>query len=291
MPDLIQDTIVVPPNSTLVGASPTRTFKDADGKHYSGTVPVALDGTPLGELLVALIAKLSSDPATQTTLAAVLSALASVPVTNANLDVALSTRTKPADQQHTIVDSIPSVVVTNGNLDVALSTRTKPSDVQSVSGTVAVTNANLDAKLSDIKAKTDNLDVALSTRTKSTDIQAVSGTVAVTSSYLDAKLSDIKALLQPLPIWSIGPVSVSGGASLDLRPAEGDEIRIENFTYDGDIELYVYDGALQLVTSFTGPNASFGYTFRSTHERYYQIKNNTAGAFLITAEGMYTLKV
>jgi hypothetical protein len=195
MSDLSQDTIIVPPNSALVGASPTRTFKDADGKHYSGTVPVALDGTPLGEVL------------------------------------------------------------------------------------------------SDIKTKTDNLDVALSTRTKPSDTQIVSGTVAVTSSYLDTKLSEIKALLEPLPVWSIGPVSVSGGASLDLRPDAGDEIRIENFTYDGDIELYVYDGTLQLVTAFTGPNASYGYTFRSTHERYYQIQNTTAGAFLITAEGMYTTKV
>jgi hypothetical protein len=32
-------------------------------------------------------------------------AVASVPVTNANLDVLLSTRTKPADQQHAIIDS------------------------------------------------------------------------------------------------------------------------------------------------------------------------------------------
>lgn len=78
-------------------------------------------------------------------------------VTNAgltNLDVALSTRTKPADQQHAIIDSgtttvtqgtgtnlhvvvdtAPSTAVTNTgltNLDVALSTRTKPSDQQHV---------------------------------------------------------------------------------------------------------------------------------------------------------------
>lgn len=82
------------------------------------------------------------------------------PVSNAglsNIDVALSTRTKPSDQQHTIVDSgtltavtsiTNSVAVTNAglsNLDVALSTRTKPADQQHTildSGTLtSITNA------------------------------------------------------------------------------------------------------------------------------------------------------
>lgn len=87
-----------------------------------------------------------------------------------NVDVALSTRTKPSDQQHAIidsgttvvtqptgtnlhvvVDSAPTTAVTNAgltNLDVALSTRTKPADQQHAiidSGTVtavtAITNA------------------------------------------------------------------------------------------------------------------------------------------------------
>ena len=78
-----------------------------------------------------------------------------VAVTNANLDVALSTRTKPADQQHAIIDSGSCAVTgTVGvtNLDVALSTRTKPADQQHViidsSAAVAVTNANLDVATS-----------------------------------------------------------------------------------------------------------------------------------------------
>lgn len=72
----------------------------------------------------------------------------------ANLDVALSTRTKPSDQQHVIVDSSAAVAVTvaalpnEPNLDVALSTRLKPGDtltgvttLTSITNPVAVTLA------------------------------------------------------------------------------------------------------------------------------------------------------
>lgn len=89
-----------------------------------------------------------------------------------NIDVALSTRLKPADTLAgvTAVGSITNpVAVTNANLDAAISTRLKPADtlagvttVGSITNPVAITNANLDAKLSDIKAKTDNLDATIS---------------------------------------------------------------------------------------------------------------------------------
>lgn len=72
---------------------------------------------------------------------------ASVPITNSYLDVALSSRTKPADQQHAIIDS-GSCTATVTNLDVALSTRTKPADQQHAiidSGSCAIT-ATLTAK-------------------------------------------------------------------------------------------------------------------------------------------------
>jgi len=91
------------------------------------------------------------------------------------------------------------------------------------------------------------------------------------------------------PVWSIGPESVAGGAYLDLRPTSGKEIRIENFTYAGNIEVYVYDGVIELlVDSFVGPATSSGYTYRSTNARYYRIKNATGGAFDVSAEGVYT---
>lgn len=65
--------------------------------------------------------------------------------------------------------NLASVKTNTDNLDVALSTRLKPADtlaavttVGTITNPVAITNANLDAKLSDIKAKTDNLDAKIS---------------------------------------------------------------------------------------------------------------------------------
>lgn len=103
----------------------------------------------------------------------------------AQLDVALSTRTKPSDQQHAIVDSsaLPTGAATSAkqdtgntslaNLDVALSTRTKPADQQHaiVDSSALPTGATTEATALLIKTKTDNLDVALSTRTKPADQQ------------------------------------------------------------------------------------------------------------------------
>lgn len=106
-----------------------------------------------------------------------------------NLDVALSTRTKPSDQQHVVVDTVPSTAVTNAgltNLDVALSTRTKPSDQQHVIvdtvPSTAVTNAGL-----------TNLDVALSTRTKPSDQQhaIVDSSALPTGAAQDSSLTTI----------------------------------------------------------------------------------------------------
>lgn len=272
MPDLIQDTIVVPPSSVLPGASPTRTFKDADGKHYSGTVPVALDGTPLGTVLTELAlavddlatsanqvidqdkldaiktavddvtSALASVPVTninldatlsslKTAIDAITSALASVPVTNANLDaklsdikaktdnldVALSTRTKAADQQHTIIDSIPSVVVTNSNLDVALSTRTKPSDTQTVSGSVT--------------AVVTNLDVALSTRTKPADQQHAiidSGSCAITATLSAKQSYGSYTALTVTNLQSLANSATAGWQSdvIDNRTTKAQDYRI-----------------------------------------------------------------
>ena len=50
MSNLNPSTITVPPSSTLPGANPTRTFSDGNA-HYSGTMPVGIDGVPLGNHL------------------------------------------------------------------------------------------------------------------------------------------------------------------------------------------------------------------------------------------------
>jgi hypothetical protein len=70
---------------------------------------------------------ITSVPATQATLAAVLTELLlkakltdTQPVSNTNLDVALSTRTKPSDQQHAIVDSGSITANAGSNLNTSL---------------------------------------------------------------------------------------------------------------------------------------------------------------------------
>lgn len=98
---------------------------DAAGNVIS-TMPVSLDISSLANQATQALIKAKTD----------------------NLDVALSTRTKPSDQQHAIIDS--------GTVTANL-------------GTIA--GVSTEATLAAIKAKTDNLDVALSTRTKPADAQ------------------------------------------------------------------------------------------------------------------------
>jgi hypothetical protein len=81
--------------------------------------------------------------ATGTNLHAVIDSAPTTAVTNAglsNLDVALSTRTKPADQQHTIIDSSASIAVTGPLTDTQLRATPVP-----VSGTVT---ANISGSIS-----------------------------------------------------------------------------------------------------------------------------------------------
>lgn len=123
-----------------------------------------------------------------------------VAVTNAgltNLDVALSTRTKPADQQHAIIDSGTTVVTqpTGTNLHVVVDT----------APTTAVTSAGL-----------TNLDVALSTRTKPADQQHAiidSGTVTTVSTVTAVtSITNPVAVTGPLTDTQLRatPVPVSG---------------------------------------------------------------------------------
>lgn len=111
------------------------------------------------------------------------------------------------DQKTQVVDSSGNEVAFESLLDALLkpaNTLAKVLVVDTITNSVAITNANLDAKLSDIKAKTDNLDVALSTRLKPADtltkvstVDTITNPVAVTNSNLDtnldAKLSDVLA--------------------------------------------------------------------------------------------------
>lgn len=162
---------------------------------------------------------LPSGASTETTLAALLAKTLAAPATEAKQDTlktavdavatAVGLTTKPADQQHVVVDSGIPVGLTDVQLRAAAvpvsgpatdtQLRASPLPVSAAAlplpaGAAQETGGNLDAILAKIiatpsteatlaliKAKTDNLDVALSTRTKPADAQTVSGTVATTS--------------------------------------------------------------------------------------------------------------
>lgn len=128
-------------------------------------------------------------------LSSIKTSIDSIKAKTDNLDVLLSTRTKPADSQHTTIDNA-SIAVT-GSVSAAVSGSVSVSSAPST----AVTNANLDSSLSgikttldSIKTKTDNLDVLTSTRTKPADAQHTiidSGTTAITNANLDAAISTL----------------------------------------------------------------------------------------------------
>lgn len=108
---------------------------ESNGADISGSGPITNDGTFAKETGGNLAAIAGKDFATQTTLAL-------IKAKTDNIDVALSTRTKPADQQHTIVDS-GTVSATQGTSPWVISGTadpTIPTTVRYGQATVSVTN-------------------------------------------------------------------------------------------------------------------------------------------------------
>jgi hypothetical protein len=100
-----------------------------------GSAVSIADGSDVTEGAIADVAVTGDNPGTVSAKLRGLnkSIAAGLAVTNTNLDVALSTRLKPADTLAAVTSITNPVAVTNAgltNLDVALSTRTKPSDQQ-----------------------------------------------------------------------------------------------------------------------------------------------------------------
>lgn len=180
----------------------------------------------------------------------------------ANLDVALSTRLKPADTLAAVTsitnvvhvdDNLGSLTVDNTNLDVALSTRLKPADTLSAVTTVGtITNVvHVDDNASSLTVDNANLDVALSTRLKPADTLAavttvgtitnvvhiddnagsvtVDGTVAVSGSVgVTGPLTDTQLRATPVPVS--GTVTIQdGGNVISVDDAAG------SLTIDGTV--------------------------------------------------------
>jgi hypothetical protein len=111
-----------------------------------GSAVSIADGSDVAEGVIADVAVQGDNPGTVSAKLRGLnkSIAAGLAVTNTNLDVALSTRLKPADTLAAVTSITNPVAVTNAgltNLDVALSTRTKPADQQhAIIDSGAVTN-------------------------------------------------------------------------------------------------------------------------------------------------------
>jgi hypothetical protein len=211
--------------STLIGLFPTALTAGGNFKvsvqEQAGAVTVSdgggsltVDGpltdTQLRASPVPVSGDFSSDGLTDTQLraSAVPVSLATVPLPTGasteatlalikaktdNLDVALSTRTKPADAQHAIIDS--SALPSGAATETTLGTLGTQTTLAAVLAKIIAAPAT-EATLALIKAKTDNIDVALSTRTKPADAQhaiidsSALPTGAATETTLGTRLSE-----------------------------------------------------------------------------------------------------
>jgi hypothetical protein len=190
----------IPGGATAANQSTENTdLSDIDSKIpalVAGKVPVDPSGVTSPVSVAGL--PLPAGASTESTLAA-------IKAKTDNLDVALSTRTKPGDTQPVSAASLPLPAGAATETSLGTDGSTPPSipgtgirgwlrsiyDTLKATLTVSVSNfpatqqvsaaslplptgASTEATLAAIKAKTDNLDVALSTRTKPADTQPVS---------------------------------------------------------------------------------------------------------------------
>lgn len=180
------------------------------GAFYQATQPVSIATAPALVASSAVIGHVIVDTAPTTPVTGTFYQVTQ-PVSASNLDVALSTRTKPSDQQHVIVDSSATVAVTGaffqGTQPVSIAsmpstpvTGTFWQVTQPISGTVAVSNMIAavetglakDASLTTVNNSLTTLDTDL----KATQPRSISNFPAVqaTSAAAGAQV-DLASLL------------------------------------------------------------------------------------------------
>lgn len=123
------------------------------------------------------------------------------------------------------------------NLDVLLSTRTKPADTQPVSAASLPlpAGASTEATLALIKAKTDNLDVALSTRTKPADAQSVTG--PLTDAQLRASAVPVSGPLTDAQLRASAVPMSAAALPLPAGAATEATLALEQSTVAKDVTL------------------------------------------------------
>jgi len=83
--------------------------------------------------------------------------------------------------------------------------------------------------------------------------------------------------------------STAASAFLDMQPASGVEWVIHNISYEGDIELYFYDGTNSIkVDSDLGAGSMRREALHCTNSKYYRVKNIAATAKLLGYDGVQT---
>lgn len=86
-----------------------------------------------------------------------------------------------------------------------------------------------------------------------------------------------------------GLASLGAGASLDIRPAAGQEAVIHNLYYEGAVSLRWVDGTLVIAFDSDGSaGAKLGLVIHVANARWLQIVNTSAGAFDVGWDGIFT---
>jgi hypothetical protein len=81
--------------------------------------------------------------------------------------------------------------------------------------------------------------------------------------------------------------SVNAAASMTIRPGTGIEWIIHNIYHEAEVELYVVEGANELLFDDASAKGSWSaYFFHLTNTDYMKVKNTNAGAKLIRYDGI-----
>jgi len=81
--------------------------------------------------------------------------------------------------------------------------------------------------------------------------------------------------------------SVNPAATKTIQPGAGIEWALHNIYHEAEVELYVVEGANELLFDDAAAKGSWSaYFFHLTNTHYFKVKNTNAGAKLIGYDGI-----
>lgn len=237
------------------------------GSFYPATQPVSLATAPTTPVTGTFWQSLQpvSGPLTDTQLRALavavsIASMPTTPVTGTFWQALqpVSVASLPLPSGASTEATLALIKAKTDNLDVLLSTRTKPADTQPVSlaSQPLPTGASTEATLALIKAKTDNLDVLLSTRTKPADTQPVS-LAALPVLAVQAAAGSVPHAVVSLGN-SLGKTLIGKTATLATTLATADQV-VLTYTVTAGKTLYLQYIKLQArLTAYAATSTLFG---------------------------------